>query len=128
MGGVIAADAVAELLERSGLTKSELSARSGVSRSLIDDYLKARRQPSVAQLARLGAAAGFRFDIVWETPSTPHWARPHPDMEAPPLTVPERAHVLELVVAAATELQRRPAPDEMAFPPFRTLIVAEAPA
>lgn len=115
-----AAEAVAELLDRSGLSKSELSARSGVSRSLIDDYLKQRRQPSVEQLKRLGQATGLKLDLMWVKPELPHWARPHPDMEAPPLSMKDRAHVLELVVATATELQRRPAPSEMGFPPFRT--------
>lgn len=122
---MIAADALAELLEQTGMSKSELSARSGVSRSLIDDYLKARRQPSVAQLARLGKAAGLRFDIVWEQPRTPHWARPHPDMEAPPLTMQERAQVLERVVETATLQRRRARSAELEFPPFRTLGLKE---
>lgn len=115
--------AVAALLQRSGLSKSELSARSGVSRSLIDDYLNGRRQPSVAQLARLGQAAELRLDLAWTTPveaEAPHWARPHPDMDAPPLTVEERAEVLERVVATATALRRRPRSAEMDFPPFRS--------
>jgi transcriptional regulator with XRE-family HTH domain len=63
---------VADLLARSGLSKSALSARSGVSRSLIDDYLKGRSQPSLAQLRRLASAAGLRLDVsVTPAPTIP---------------------------------------------------------
>ncbi|MFT4298576.1 MAG: helix-turn-helix transcriptional regulator [Aeromicrobium sp.] len=116
--------AIAELLERSGLSKSELSARSGVSRSLLDDYLKGRRQPSVAQVARLGEAAGLRLDLVWTAPlqvETPQWARPNPLMEAPPLTIEERAEVLERVVATATAMRRRPRSGEDGLPALSDL-------
>ena len=129
-----AAAAVADLLERSGMSKTELSSKSGVSRSLIDDYLKARRQPSMAQLARLGEAAGLRLDIFWndtpveletEVDRTPHWARPNPAMDPLPLSVEERAEVLVRVVAVAMEMRRRPR-GELEFPPFRTLAHARA--
>jgi transcriptional regulator with XRE-family HTH domain len=50
-----------QLLERSGLTKTELCARAGISRSLLDGYLKGRLQPSVAQLDRVAQAAGLRI-------------------------------------------------------------------
>lgn len=118
-----AATAIEDLLSRSGLTKSQLSARSGVSRSLLDDYLKGRRQPSVAQLARLGEAAGVRLDLAWtsiEVDRTPRWARPNPAMDAPPLTVAERAQALERVVPVAMAMRRRPR-GELQFPPFRSL-------
>lgn len=117
-----AAEAVGELLERSGLTKAELSRRSGVSRALIDDYLKGRRQPSVAQLQRLGESAGLRPDIVW-VDSTPHWARPNPAMDPTPLTVEERARVLEMVCGMAMDLPARER-GELEFPPFRTLVAS----
>ena len=54
---------VTELLNRSGLRKSELSARSGISRALIDDYLKARKQPTLRQLNRLAEAAGTTIEL-----------------------------------------------------------------
>lgn len=117
------AEAISDLMTRSGLSKSELCARSGVSRSLLDDYLKGRRQPAVAQLERLGEAAGLRLDVVWrelDIKAAPAWARPHPSMNALPLTVAERSKVLELVVPVAMEMRRRPR-GELAFPPFRTL-------
>jgi len=119
---------VRELLSRSGLTKSALSAGSGVSRSSIDEYLKGERQPSLAQLERLGEAAGFTVEIQWGTAglaasdqsSTPRWARPNPKMDAQPLTVHERAKVLEQVVATAVIQQRRPR-GELKAVPFRRL-------
>lgn len=122
----IAAQAIKAILQRSGLTKSELASRAGVSRALLDDYLKDRRQPAVAQLERLGAAAGLRMDIAWETPvepgtqPTPAWARPNPSMDPSPLTIQQRAKVIELVCGMAMEL---PAHERGAleFPPFRTL-------
>ena len=124
-----AAVAVADLLERSGLAKSELSARSGVSRSLVDDYLKGRRQPSVAQLARLGEAAGLRLDIAWTdqvdivlpADATPQWARPNPAMDPRPTTIEQRADLLARVAPIAIALRRRERGD-LEFPPFRTLV------
>jgi len=122
----LAADAVLDLIRRSDLSKSEVSRRSGVSRALIDDYLKGRRQPSVAQLERLGESVGLRVDIVWsdevelDTKPTPHWARPHPDMDPQPLTIAQRAKVIELVCALAMEMPARER-GELEFPPFRQL-------
>src|SRR5690349_12617766 len=55
---------VAEIVERSGLSKSALSAASGVSRSLIDDYLKGHSQPSMAQIERLADAVGCELDVT----------------------------------------------------------------
>lgn len=127
-----AAEAVAEILERTGETKSSLSAKSGVSRALIDDYLKGRRQPSVAQLERLGEAAGLRLDIAWVQAvgsgqaapvrrNDPSWLNPDDaGMRPQELTVEERARVLEIVVATAVLQQRRPR-GELDAPPFRAL-------
>lgn len=117
-----AAEAVADLLERSRLTKSELSRRSGVSRALIDDYLKGRRQPSMAQLEKLGESAGFRADFMWVDPR-PMWARPNPAMDPTPLTVEERAKVLEIVCGTAMVLPARER-GALEFPPFRTLVAS----
>lgn len=63
---------VAEILRTSGLSKSALSSASGVSRSLIDAYLKGTSQPSVAQLDRLAESAGCDLDIqVHRRPERP---------------------------------------------------------
>lgn len=55
---------VAEIVQRSGMSKTALSAASGVSRSLIDDYLKGRSQPSIAQVERLADAAGCALEVT----------------------------------------------------------------
>ena len=54
---------VTELLAKSKLSKTELSSRSGVSRALIDDYLKGRKQPTVGQLNRLVKAANMAAEL-----------------------------------------------------------------
>lgn len=59
-----AASVVRQVLDQSGLSKTRLSALSGVSRSLLDAYLKGDTQPSVAQVSRLADAAGLRLDIT----------------------------------------------------------------
>lgn len=128
-----ASEAVAEILERSGATKSSLSAKSGVSRALIDDYLKGRRQPSVAQLERLGESVGLRLDLAWRDVETgvvepvrgsdPSWLiSDNAEMADPPTSRAERAVLLARVIPLGRELQRRPRPSDMEFPPFRTLV------
>ena len=120
---------VAELIERSGLTKAELAKRSGISRSSVDEYLLGKRQPSVAQLARLGEAAGFRLDLAWapvelRVAHDPSWLIPNnPDMADRPTTRQQRAQILARVVAVATELRRRDL-GALEFPPFRQLVSA----
>jgi transcriptional regulator with XRE-family HTH domain len=115
-------EAVRELLKRSGMTKAALCAAAGVSRSSLDEYLKGTREPSVRQLERLGAAAGHQVDIVWHSASkTPAWVLPDdPGMKPRPLTVAERAQVLEVVVATAVQQQRR-ARGPLLATPFRRL-------
>ncbi|MEG9225462.1 helix-turn-helix domain-containing protein [Aeromicrobium sp. Sec7.5] len=53
------ADAAAEILARSGMTKSALCAKAKVSRTSLDAYLKGTTQPTIAQIERLAAAAGL---------------------------------------------------------------------
>lgn len=127
-----AGSAIEEILRRTGLTKTELSRRSGVSRAQIDTYLKGISQPSVAQLRRLGEAAGLRLDLSWTpvavepTTSDPSWLiSNNPAMRPPPLTLAERARVLERVVPIAMAQRRRPR-GELEMPPFRSLLRTEA--
>lgn len=121
---------VEEVVRRSGLSKAELARRSGISRSSLDEYLQGKRQPSVAQLERLGESAGFRLDQAWSPVEVrvrkdPAWLIPdNPDMQPRPTTVAQRAQILERVIPLGRELRRRPRPREMEFPPFRT--IAEA--
>lgn len=48
------------------MPKTRLSAASGVSRSLIDDNLKGRSQPTLPQLERLASAAGLAVSMSVE--------------------------------------------------------------
>lgn len=66
-----AARILTDLLHETRISKSHWSVRSGVSRSLLDDYLKGRVQPSVAQLERLLAATGHHADIQITAAPTP---------------------------------------------------------
>jgi hypothetical protein len=58
------ASLVADILARSGVGKSELCRRSGLSRSLLDSYLKGAKVPSLGQLRRIAAAAGVRVTVT----------------------------------------------------------------
>ncbi|WP_244930645.1 helix-turn-helix transcriptional regulator [Nocardioides sp. W7] len=62
---------VAEIVQHSGLSKTALSAASGISRSLIDDYLKGRSQPSIAQVERLAESAGCVLELSVRPRSKP---------------------------------------------------------
>nr|WP_164900544.1 helix-turn-helix transcriptional regulator [Nocardioides yefusunii] len=53
---------MAELLAVGGLSKAELSRRSGVSRTAIDAYLSGTKAPTTRQLNKLAAAAGCQVD------------------------------------------------------------------
>lgn len=117
---------VGEVLERSGLSKKTLCEAAGISRSSLDAYLKGEREPSVAQLERLGRAAGLRLDISWtsieiDARLEPSWILPdNPAMRAVPLTIEQRAQALARVVASAWALQRRPR-GSLEAPRFRDL-------
>ena len=50
-------DAAAEILARSGMTKSALCAKAKISRTSLDAYLKGTTQPTIAQIERLAEAA-----------------------------------------------------------------------
>lgn len=60
-----------EILRTTPVTKSRWSADAGVSRALLDDYLKGRKQPSVAQLDRLISATGRHLDVTLTAAPTP---------------------------------------------------------
>jgi transcriptional regulator with XRE-family HTH domain len=58
-----AADVLAAVLRASGMSKSAICARAGISRSSLDEYLQDRRQPSLAQIERIAQAADLRLTI-----------------------------------------------------------------
>lgn len=59
-----AAALVLQVRTAAGLTQSELARRSGVPRTAINLYERGRREPSVAVLERLAAAAGCEVRIA----------------------------------------------------------------
>jgi transcriptional regulator with XRE-family HTH domain len=52
------------VLADSGLSKSALCARAGISRALFDAYLNGSKQPSMAQILRIADAAGYRARVT----------------------------------------------------------------
>jgi transcriptional regulator with XRE-family HTH domain len=93
---------VAQILEESGLSQAELARRAGLPRSVLNVYLKGRREPGADILIRLAGAAGFSLRL---------------DPRKPPVD-PERASkILVQVLGLAEALPFRPRA-EMEFPPL----------
>jgi transcriptional regulator with XRE-family HTH domain len=89
------ASVVGEILRRSGLTQAELARRAGLPRSVLNVYLRGRREPGADALARLAAAGGFEFELA----------------ERRPPVDPERAsRILVQVLELAEALPFRPRP------------------
>jgi transcriptional regulator with XRE-family HTH domain len=66
---------VHEILTRSGLTQAELARRAGMPRSVVNVYVKGRREPGADALARLAAAGGFQLELgERKSPVDPHRA------------------------------------------------------
>ncbi len=98
-----AADLIMEARRRSGLSQAELARRSGVARPIVNAYERNRREPSVAAVERLLAAAGCRLVVA----------------SAVRVPDPERAgrHLRELLDLAEA-IPTRPAKPLIEFPPF----------
>lgn len=60
----VAAELIGEIRSESGLSQAELSRRAGMQRSVLNAYEHGRRQPSVAALARIAAAAGLEVALT----------------------------------------------------------------
>lgn len=89
-----------EILERSGLTQAELARRAGMPRSVINAYVRGKREPGLDALSRLAAAAGLKLELV---------------PRKPPVD-PERASkILVQVLELAEALPFRPRP-ELGYP------------
>ena len=59
----VAATLLAQIRAGSGLSQAELARRSGLDRSVLNAYEHRRRQPSVAALSRIAAAAGMELRV-----------------------------------------------------------------
>jgi transcriptional regulator with XRE-family HTH domain len=64
MTDACASTTVRQVLEGSGMSKSALCSRAGISRALLDDYLRGAKQPSLAQVQRVADAAGYRLTVA----------------------------------------------------------------
>ena len=98
----VAGEHIREIRKQSGLTQAELARRTGIQRSVLSAYEHGHRQPSVAALARIAAAAGVELRLA-----------PRGDR-----AVAEHAgKVLSQVLDLAGQLPYRPRP-ELAYPPL----------
>jgi transcriptional regulator with XRE-family HTH domain len=91
-----------QIVGRSGLSQAELARRAGIPRSVLNVYLKGRREPGANALIRLAGAAGFDLGLERREPAVD----------------PERAgKILVQVLELAEALPFRPRA-EMEFPPL----------
>jgi transcriptional regulator with XRE-family HTH domain len=99
---VVAGELIRELRRDSGLSQAELARRTGMPRSVLSAYEHGHRQPSVAALARIAAAAGVELRLA-----------PTADRAA----IEHAGKVLSQVLDLAEHLPYRPRP-ELAYPPL----------
>lgn len=105
-GAANAAALLEEILRQSGLTQAELARRAGIPRSVLNVYLRGRREPGVETLLRIAAAGGMDLRIVQRKPAVE----------------PERAsRILVQVLELAEALPFRPRA-EMQYPPLAELL------
>ena len=57
-----------EIQRRSGLSQAELARRAGMSRSVINTYLRGHREAGADALRRIAAAGGFELGLEPRTP------------------------------------------------------------
>ncbi len=87
---------VSEILSRSGLSQAELARRAGMPRSVVNAYVRGKREPGAAALARLAAAAGLELMLA---------------PRKPPVDVDRASKILVQVLELAEALPFRPRPE-----------------
>jgi transcriptional regulator with XRE-family HTH domain len=98
----VASELIRTIRQQSGLSQAELSRRVGMPRSVLSAYEHGHRQPSVAALARIAAAAGLAVNVG------PPLARP---------SLVRAGEILAQVLDLAEMLPYRPR-RQLAYPPL----------
>jgi transcriptional regulator with XRE-family HTH domain len=98
----VAGELIREIRHESVLTQAELARRTGLARSVLSAYEHGHRQPSVAALARIAAAAGVELRLA---------------RQADRAVTEHAGRVLSQVLDLAEQLPYRPRP-ELAYPPL----------
>ncbi len=89
-----------EILRRSGLSQAELARRAGMPRSVVNAYVRGKREPGADALGRLAAAGGFQLKLA---------------PREPPVDVDRASKILVQVLELAEALPFRPRP-ELGYP------------
>lgn len=87
-------------LEQSGLSQAELARRAGISRSVLNAYLRGHREPGADALLRIVSAAGGRLEF---------------EERKPPVDPARAGRILTQVLGLAEALPYRPRA-EMRYP------------
>jgi transcriptional regulator with XRE-family HTH domain len=101
----VAGDLIGAVRRQSRLSQAELARRTGIQRSVLSAYEHGRRQPAVAALARIAAAAGLELCLG-----------PAPDRAE----VVRAGKILAQVLDLAEQLPYRPS-RQLAYPPLLRL-------
>lgn len=101
-----------EIQERSGLSQAELARRAGLPRSVVNAYLKGKREPGADALARLAVAGGFELQL---------------GRRRPPVDAERASKILVQVLELAEALPYRPKP-ELAYPRLADRLETEGTA
>jgi transcriptional regulator with XRE-family HTH domain len=88
---------VEEIRNLSGLSQAELARRAGLPRSVVNAYLRGKREPGADTLARLAAAGGCELGLARRKP--------------PPVDVERASRILVQVLELAEALPFRPRPE-----------------
>lgn len=106
-----AASLVQMALDQSDLSQAELARRAGISRSVLNAYLKGHREPGADALLRIVSAAGGKLEL---------------GERKPPVDPVRAGKILNQVLGLAEALPYRPRA-EMAYPPLKDRLAKPAP-
>jgi transcriptional regulator with XRE-family HTH domain len=89
-----------EILRSSGLSQAELARRAGMPRSVVNAYVRGKREPGTDALARLASAGGLELKLV---------------PRKPPVDAERASRILVQVLELAEALPFRPR-SELGYP------------